>query len=167
MALSDQSRSKALAKAAELLGPDAPPRSYVVGRGHARWSPGATAATAGFAVVFVVALLAGYVLLPGWLLAVYLFHEVRPPRALALTDRGVALLQRSFWNTRPSAVIGMFPLPVTAPGAALSPVGLGAERVTLSTAESNRFRSALATMMPPPPPPPPPLTTPPHRGAVG
>ena len=132
-----------------------------MGRGHARLSRGAVLAGVIFLVGFIIGLLLGYILIPGGLLLVYVFHEVRPPRAVVVTDLGLALLTRSFWRNRPEKVLALLPAAPIFPAAGTGsvPLILGPERVTLSRHEFGIVAAAAAST--PPTPPAPPAPTPP------
>jgi hypothetical protein len=150
VALSKRTRDKHAASAAKLLPPGSNIRAYVVGRGHARMATGALVAGAIFLAAFVVALLLGYVLIPGVLLLIFVIYQVRPPRSVVVSDQGLAVLGRSMWTGRPSSVVALLPL---APLSSPTPKGkvtlaLGPERITLTRAEFDIAASAAA--VPPP-----------------
>ena len=153
MALGDKAREKQAKSALALLPPGTTIRAYAVGRGHARMTVGAGVVGGLFVVAFVVGLLFGVVLIPGAALLIYVFYEMRPPRGIAVSDQGTALLGRSFWSGRPSKVLALLgPLPVSA----VAPTGkatlpLGDERVTVSRASFAMLAAATNATAPDPP----------------
>ncbi len=144
MTLTKRARDRGTSAAADLLPSGSHVRAYAIGRAHARLTTGSIVAGAAFLIAFGVALLLGYVLVPSGLLAYYVFHELRPPRAIVVSDRGLTVMARSFWKDRPSAIVAALPL---APLHSSSPSGsvtvaLGLERITLSRNEFNILASA-------------------------
>ena len=135
----------------KVLPPGTQLRNYVVGRAHARLSTGAIVGMAVFALAFVVALLAGYIILPGGLFLIYVVYAVRPPRGVAVSEQGLAVLARSFWTGRPNKVLALLPpAPMASPTASGSvTVELGAERITFSRNEFRVLAEATAGMVPP------------------
>ena len=164
MALSGRAREKGMQKASTLLPPETRLRTYAVGRGHGRMTTGAMVAGGIFLAAFVVALALGFILIPGGLLLVFVISEVRPPRAVVITDQGIGVLARSIWTGRPSKVLALLPLvPLRSPSPSGSVViALGPDRITFSRAEFNAVSAAAelaaapTASSPPPPPPPPP-----------
>jgi len=150
VALSQRSRDKHAASAAKLLPAGSHIRAYVVGRGHARLGTGAVVAGAVFVALFVVALLLGYILIPGGLLLVVVIYGVLPPRSVVVSDQGLAVLSRSLWNGRPSGIVALLPLaPLYSPtSSGKVTLELGPERVTLSRKEFDI--AAAAAAVPPP-----------------
>jgi hypothetical protein len=134
MTLSERAQAKHVDAARALLPSGTQIRAYAVGRGHARLTVGAGVVTVLFVTIFLVALLAGVVLIPGVLLFFYVLFEVRLPRGIAVTDRGTALLARGFWRGRPTKILSLLgPVSLTSrmsTGRVTLP--LGDERVTLS-----------------------------------
>ncbi len=150
MALGTRARVRGTTAATALLPPGTRVRGYAIGRGHFRMSTGAIIAGVLFAAAFIVGLLLGRILIPGLLLVVYVVYEVRPPRAVVVTDESLAICNRSFWNGRPSKLLFVLPL---APLYSSSPSGsvtldLGPERITLQRRE---FDVAAAAAAAPPP----------------
>jgi hypothetical protein len=150
MALSTGTRKKHAQQAIGLLPPGTALRGYVVGRAHARVTNEAIIGGVIFAVAFIVALMLGYVLIPGALLALYVFHQTRPPRAVAITDQGLAVLGRSMWNSKPNKVVALLPPARIGPA---SPSGsvtveLGPERITFTNKEMRMLADATASMAP-------------------
>jgi hypothetical protein len=148
---SARSRKKAAASAARLLDPDVVVREYVVGRAHARMTSGATVALVVFAVAFVVALLAGQLILPGALLLLIIYNSVVPPRGIVVADHGLALFARSFWNGRPSKVLALLPFTALDPyktqvkGSKVT-ISLANDQVTLSRKEFERLTASAAVV---------------------
>ncbi len=178
MALSTRARQKGTARSTALLPPGTSVRAYTVGRAHARMTIRAVVVGGLFVLGFLVALALGYLIIPGVLLVLVLVHEIRPPRAVVVTDQGIGIVSRSLWNGGPSKVLALLPL---APLRTLVPSGsatidFGAERITLSRREfemaSTAADAAGALRAPPPllappgsstavapPPPPPPFAS--------
>ena len=152
MALSDRARKKSVDKARTLLPPGTAINEYVTGRANARLSTGAIVAVAVFGLAFVVALALGVILIPGGLLLFYVMYAVRPPRGLVVATEGIAVLEGSLLNGRPTRVRALIPgfPPLSADGRTLD---VGDERVTLTGKEATRLRAALerpwATVMAP------------------
>jgi hypothetical protein len=142
---SNRTRRKALESASTLLGSSVYVREVGFGRAHKRWTTTATVISAIFGSAFVLALLFGVALFPGGVALLVVLHSVWPPRAVAVADQGVALLQRSVWTGRPNKVIALLPhqalvLPVA--GDALTR-GLGPDTVRFKKAELARLMAAL------------------------
>src|SRR3954451_24083158 len=135
MALSARSRRKGAAKAAKQLGIDASAvRAYGVGHRAPRMTTKALVAAAGFGVLMLVALAFGRIIFPGGLLVLFVLNEVRPARAVAVTDDGVALFGRSLWNGALTGPLGRLPHEVlrpsdAAPAGSHMPVHFGDEQV--------------------------------------
>jgi len=150
MALSSSARKKHAQQAIKLLPQGTTIRAYVIGRAHARISNEAIIGGVIFAVAFIVALMLGYILIPGGLLALYVFHQTRPPRSVAVSDQGLAVLGRSLWNGRPNKVVALLP-PVrigpAAPSGSVT-VQLGADRITFTNKEMRMLSDATASMAP-------------------
>jgi hypothetical protein len=123
---------------------------------------GAVVARAIFATAFLVALAFGTILIPGGLILIYVFHAVRPPRAVVVADEGLAVLDRSFLNSRPTKVLALLP---TEAGRQAAMTGrhvtltLGADHVTFPQREYERFATALGSVLPSRPPYPPSAST--------
>jgi hypothetical protein len=164
MALSEKARNKQSAAAVALLPAGSTFRGYVVGRASARITTQAIVVSAVFAALFLVVLeVAHTVLIPGLLVIFYVAQVTRPPRGVAVTDQGLALLARSVWTGKPNEVVTLMgPIPVLGPE-----VSFGAESVKLQRAELDRLRNLTSTwnaqpppgfaplgVVPPPPPPP-------------
>jgi hypothetical protein len=149
MAVTKRARAKGTKAAADLLPTGSHVRAYAIGRAHARLTTGSVVVGGAFLIAVMVALMLGYVLLPGGLLVLFLFREVRPPRAVVVADMGLTVMNRSFWNGRPSRILAALPpAPLPSPG----PVGsvtlqLGSERITLSRPEFDVLN--FAAMAPP------------------
>ena len=121
-------------------------RQYVVGRAHARVATGAIVAGAIFGAAFLVALAFGTILIPGGLVFIYVFHATRPPRAVVVADQGVAVLDRSFLNSRPTNVLALLTADVARqpalPGRTVT-LSLGIDRVTFSKREYEHLAAAV------------------------
>src|ERR1700730_9965145 len=147
MAVSDRARAKGAQSARQLLLAPTDIREYVIGRGNPRVTTGAIVACSIFASAFLVALAFGTILLPGGLLLIYVIHAVRPPRAVVVADQGVAVLEKSFLNGRPTKVLGMIPagiLSVADTGGHHTEVDFGGERISFAKREAERLSTALA-----------------------
>jgi len=113
MALSARSRRSRIQDVGRLLGDSTPIRGY--GQAVEGPSPAQTITVLLLgAVVFalVVSLAVGGFVAPGFLVLLFVYWAINPPRAVALTDDSVVLLKRSRLTAKPTAVIGRFPLDV-------------------------------------------------------
>lgn len=162
---STRSRQKGAAAAARLLDPGTTPREYVVGHAHARLTTGAIVAISVFSFVFLVALAMGYIIIPGGLLLIFVYQSVRPPRAIVVADQGLAVLNRSWFNGRPSKVVTLVGHPAFPVSSAVRTGNkvtfpLGDERIACSGKEYERLLAAATATAPstygPVPAPPPP-----------
>jgi len=149
MGPSKRARDKGTAAAAALL-PGANIRAYAVGRAHARISGRLILIAAFYLAVFVVAAAFGYLLIPGVPMAFVLYSELRPLRAVVVSDRGIAVMARSFWNGRPNAVLAVLPLaPFFSPESPASvTLPLGSDQITFNRDEINRLARATAPIGP-------------------
>ncbi len=146
MAISNKTRERHGQMALKLLPTGTTLRDYVVGRANARVSRGVVAAVTAFLVVFVVdALVRGVLVFPGVLICYFVFRYTWPLRGIAVSDQGVALMDRSFVHARPSRVIT-----VLAPAELhiseskyRKRVAIGAEVVTLRGEDCRRWAQAL------------------------
>ena len=127
--------------------------AYGTGSGHARISKGLIGLVVGFAVLFVVVLIAVHVvLIPGVVLVVVTTGLIRPKRGVALTRDAVLVFQESMWNGKPNRLILSFPAASFSASNALSPrvsrvsFLLGTERITLKT---NEYERLLRAVVPP------------------
>ena len=175
MSLSTRARQKGTVRATALLPPGTRVRAYAVGRAHARMTTRAVVVGGLFVLAFLVALALGYLIIPGVLLVLVLVHEIRPPRAVVVTDQGIGIVARSLWNGGASKVLALLPLaPLRTPAPSGSvTIDFGAERITLSRREFEMASTAAdaagalsapppqmappgsgGAMTPPPPPPP-------------
>jgi hypothetical protein len=144
MKMSDKARSKRAAKVAGLLPAGSQVRGYGEGRAHARVSAQVVAVVGATAAAMLVGLLFGRLLIPGAALVAIVFNLVRPPRGLAVTDRGVALIRRSFWTGRPKQVMAVEEVPtVTTGSGSRVTLHIDGERVTLPAHESAYLAAAL------------------------
>jgi hypothetical protein len=145
MKMNERGRAKRTAKAATLLPAGSQLRVYAEGRAHARVGGRVIAVVGAIAAVMMVGLLLGRLLIPGVLLVFYVFYLVRPPRALGVTDNGIALFHRSFWTGAPSSLMCVDQAPQITPGSGSRVVvGIDGEQVTLSAQQSNHLSSAMA-----------------------
>lgn len=96
---------KSIKAAQELIG--APKiKGYAPGRGNFRMTRGAKLLVAGFIALFAaVAIAEGRVLIPGGILLLVFAAQVRPYRAIALTDNALVVMSRSLFSGRPKQVI--------------------------------------------------------------
>ena len=124
--------------------------AYATGSGHTRMSRGLIGLVAGFAVLFVVVLVAVHVvLIPGVVLVVVAIGLMRPKRGVALTPDAVLVFHESMWNGKPNRLILSAPAASfsasNAPSTGASRVSLllGSERVTLKTNEYGRLLRAV------------------------
>jgi hypothetical protein len=87
----------------------------------------------------------GTLLLPGGVLLIYIVHATRPPRGIAVTDHGAALVEKSFWNGRPSKLLAWLPPGgpplLDGPGGSTQQIVVGPDTVTFRRAEADRLRS--------------------------
>ncbi len=144
MWVSEKRRSAMAARAAELLPAGVQVRGYLIGRGHVRLTSRARVVGGAFVVAALVALYFGVLLVPGGVLLLFLLYEVRPPRGVAMTDRGVGAMSHTFWSSRPKAWLG----DLVDVGQAIGPqpsdaIQVGAERITLSAKERARFEGLV------------------------
>ncbi|HXY27260.1 MAG TPA: hypothetical protein VEH82_03190 [Acidimicrobiales bacterium] len=119
---------------------------YAAGRANARLSSSATALILGFGLAFfLVAVLAGRLLIPGALLLLFFVGALKPFRGCAVTNSGVALLQTGAMHHRPTKVVTTVPLGcllppnITAVGARAVRVRVGPETVRLRRADYDRL----------------------------
>ncbi len=148
MSLSERSRRNGAAAAQRLLPDGTIVHEYVVGRAHARMATGAIVAGAVFGIAFVVALAFGTILIPGALVLIYVLHAVRPPRAVVVADRGLAVLDRSFLTARPTKVLAFLPADVARQPAATGrtvALSLGVDVVTFPRREYERLSTAVGS----------------------
>ncbi|MBX3313377.1 MAG: hypothetical protein KF906_03575 [Actinobacteria bacterium] len=145
MSLSKRQRDKARTKAGELLGvPVAtivPARSGVHPLGSA-----AIAAGGAIAVAVATAVIFGTVMFPGVVVIIVAVHAMSPHRMIAVCDQGFALLKRSGFNGRPSAVVGLFGFDQLVPGAVTSSHAryhLGPEELWIPKAELANLSPAV------------------------
>jgi hypothetical protein len=113
---SERSRRKVAGRVAGLLEPGTQIRAVGFGRANGRWSTTSTVILAGFAVIFGVALAFGTLLVPGAILVAIFWQATWPPRVVVVADKGVAVLDRSLFNGRPTKVLARLPhLALTVP----------------------------------------------------
>jgi hypothetical protein len=160
MSLSDRARRKGATSAQQFLPPGTVVREYVVGRAHARMATGAIVAGSIFGTAFVVALAFGAILIPGGLILIYVLYAVRPPRGVVAADQGLAVLDRSFLNSRPTKVLALLPTDAArhpAVSARKVTLTLGVDRVTFPRREYERLATAVGSASPSSPGYPPPV----------
>jgi hypothetical protein len=108
--LSNNNRKQGFAAAAKLLGPGVNLIDYGVGM-SGPWPTGvALAMLAGWVLVTAAA----YVVLHAFVIVgliplIVVRWALNRPLAVATAPQGVALLERSFWNGRPDAVVALLP----------------------------------------------------------
>ena len=105
MAMSERVRRKH-AQAAQKLLPDAVVTGYAVGR--AGTDPALVVVALICTVVLVsggLAVITGVFVLPGVVPVFLVHHVISPPRAVVITDRGVALAKRSVWTGKPKKLV--------------------------------------------------------------
>src|SRR5437899_13069451 len=100
-----RSQERAAMTAARILGPTTTVREYAVGRAHARVNNAVIIILSLLGAGFAVTLLTGRILIPGLLVIALLVEQVRPARAVVVTDRGLVVLQRNLFNGRPTKVL--------------------------------------------------------------
>jgi hypothetical protein len=110
MAMSVSTRNKRSADAQKLLEPGTIVRRYA----NAVAGPYPTNTilliiAAAVAITVVLSLLVGSLAGPGILVGLLVYWAFNPPRAIAISDRGVALLRRSMWTGKPTHVMGLLP----------------------------------------------------------
>jgi hypothetical protein len=110
MALSARSRKKRSADAERLFEPGTTVHRYA----NAVAGPYPTNTIlliilAAVGITVVLSLLVGNLVGPGVLVGVLVYWAFNPPRAIAVSDRGVALLRRSMWTGKPTHVMGLLP----------------------------------------------------------
>lgn len=141
-------RVKQAQAAAKLLDPSTTHIDYIAARGHPRFDVQAIVVMVGFVVLFVVALAMGYIILPGFLAAYFVYYSIVPPRGVVIADQGVAVLHRSFWNSKPNRVIALLTHEQMAQVQAIAKgskaeMAFGPERLTFSKGEWVRFTAAV------------------------
>jgi hypothetical protein len=146
--MSTRTRAKQAQAAAKLLDPSTTHIDYVAARGHARWAPQTIVYLSIFVVAFLIALVMGYVVLPGGILGIYAYYSALPPRGVVIADQGVAVLARSFWNSRPNRVITLLTHEQMAQVQAIAKgskaeMAFGPERLTFNKKEWARFGAAV------------------------
>ncbi len=108
MAMTARARAKGLRKSRELLGPDVAVRAFgigVVGPDPRQTATVIVLAAAAVAVLFVLVL---NVIPPGGVLGVVIllviYWLIDRPAAVVIADRGVAILERSWWSGVPTRI---------------------------------------------------------------
>ena len=136
--------------AARILGPTTTVREYAVGRAHARVNNAVIIILSLLGAGFAVTLLTGRILIPGFLVIALLVEQVRPARAVVVTDRGLVVLQRNLFNGRPTKVLASLSHLAVAPnwaearGARIRTT-LGNDVVTFKGPDFDRLSAAAAT----------------------
>jgi hypothetical protein len=106
----------------------------------------------GFAVVYaLVAILAGRLLLPGFVLLLLIVSSVKPVRGLAVAGDKIVVASTSGWNGRPKAIVAQLPVAAVAsrnverlPRGAVR-VRAGSEVVRLRAGDYQRLEAAAGT----------------------
>lgn len=108
MALSERSRKKRATDAQRLLEPGTTVRRYANGV-TGPYPTNTILVLVLFAVGITVALslLAGSLFGPGVIAVLLVYWAFNPPRAVAVSDRGVVLLKRSMWTGKPTHVMAL------------------------------------------------------------
>lgn len=145
---STKQRLRQAQAAAKLLDPSTTHIDYVVARGHARLATQTIVIGGVFVVGFVIALAMGYIIVPGALLAFYIYYSALPPRGVVVADQGVAVLNRSLWTNRPNRLISLLTHEQMAQVKAIAKgskaeMAFGSERLTFSKGEWARFSTAV------------------------
>src|SRR4051812_3579296 len=109
MGMSERNRRKSIEAAARLLPPN-PIRAYASGV-TGGYPPMVTGALfAGWAALFAASMaLAGGVIVPGFLVFYAVKYSLNGPRGVLVVDGGIALVRRSFWTSRPNAIVALLP----------------------------------------------------------
>jgi hypothetical protein len=138
---------------AQLLPAGTTVRAYGAGRANARMTGAAAGIIVGFAVVYaLVAILAGRLLLPGFLLLLLFVSSVKPLRGLAVTGDRMVVASTSAWNGRPKAVLTELPVAAIAPanvqraGRGAVRVSVGSDVVRLRVRDYERLQAAAGTV---------------------
>lgn len=97
--------------------------------------------------LLLVALLLGVVLLPGGIALILVVNSVRPQRLVVVADRGVALVARSTFSSRPSAVLAQLSTGEVASSlrSNAGAVPIGPDRITFSRKEREQLHLFLAS----------------------
>ena len=152
MAMSEKKRRSRAEAAAKLVPGGTDILGYVTGRGSARLSRGPIIAGSVFLVVFVIAALLGVLLIPGWLLLIYIAISIRPPRGVLVNSRGLVLFDLSVMNWGAKKVVAFLPFDALsqpgAEGSRRATVVLGPERVSFKAGELTRLREAARAAAP-------------------
>jgi hypothetical protein len=64
---------------------------------------------AAIGITVVLSLLLGSLVGPGLIVVLIVYWAFNPPRAVAVSDRGVVLMKRSLWTGKPTQVMGLLP----------------------------------------------------------
>lgn len=146
MALSARNREKSRAKSQELL-PGSQVLAYAVGRrGSNPVVVGLTIAGVFVLVSAAISALTGTLFIIGVLPFLIVQHLASPPAAVAVADQGVALLRRSVWTGRPSAVLAAVGFdavyPETVDGGRVKVV-VGTEAIWMTRREEAHLRAGM------------------------
>jgi len=144
---SERARRKLADRAAPLLGPGTVVRRVFIGRAHARFTTTVAIVGGVFVAAFVIALVLGVVLLPGGIALILVVNSVRPQRLVVVADRGVALLARSAFSSRPSTVLAQVSTGEVASALRSSSgaVAIGPDRITFSRKEREQLHLLLSS----------------------
>jgi hypothetical protein len=108
MALSDRSRKKRAGDAQKMLEPGTAVRRFANGvTGPYPTNTILLLVLSAVGITVVLSLLFGSVVGPGVIAVLLVYWAFNPPRALAVTDRGVVLFKRSMWTGKPTHVISL------------------------------------------------------------
>jgi hypothetical protein len=150
VAISDRTRRKGTAAAQKLLEPGTEIRAYSVGV-TGPYPLYTVLGVLGLAVAIYasLALLFGMVLGPGGVLLAVIGYSINGPRAVVVADKGVALLRRSLWTSKPDRVLALLPPGVVSHAVAEKRgprvrIELGPEHVWMHEREHRRLLAAAA-----------------------
>lgn len=124
---------------------DADIEDTIAGRAQFRWTRGASITVGVVIAAMALAYAVGVVLVPGFLVFFGIFHSVRPPRVIALTDSEAIVASRSFLTGKPSDVVARSALgSFDATGRTIT---IGNEQITLSSGEHKRLLTKLRVLV--------------------
>ena len=149
---SQRHRRKIAAQAGKLLPPGTTIRDAGQGKAQARHSTGAVVALCVFAAVFVVAVLNGILIYPGGLLVWFVIASIWPQRLIVIADQGIAVLDKSRMNSKPTKVVATVPLEAWQPlinGQGDVKVQLGADHIRFNRRELERLNATVQALRQP------------------
>jgi hypothetical protein len=150
VAITDRTRRKGTASAQKLLEPGTTIQAYSVGVTGPYPLYTVVGVLGGAVVVYTAfAVLVGLVVGPGGILLAVIGYRINGQRAVVVADKGVALLRRSLWTSRPDRVIALLPPGVVSHAVAEKRgsrvrIQLGPEHVWLHEKEHRRLLAAAA-----------------------